>query len=265
MHVNLWVILRRAICTLVVIYTLAPLVIIVILSFSSALFLTFPPPGLSMQWYRHLLASPEWLPALATTAMITIPSAVVATVLGTGAAIGVVRGRVPFPSVLSALMMTPLVVPTIITAAAIFGAFQSWGLFGTYTGFILAHVLLTIPYVFSITQAALLTVGPAVEGAALTLGATPVRVLLRITVPMIAPSIMSGFLFAAVMSFDELIVSMFISTPTIRPVTVVMWSDVLGQVDPTIAAVATALFSVTLVLLLIDYGLTRRSATARIV
>ena len=105
------------------------------------------------------------------------------------------------------------------------------------------------------------TVRSDVEGAALTLGATPVRVMFKVTIPMISPAIFSGLLFAAVMSFDELMISMFISSPTVRPVTVQMWSDIRGDVDPTISAIATGLFVFTLILLLVDHFLGRKSET----
>jgi putative spermidine/putrescine transport system permease protein len=259
MHVSGWAILRRVMCGLVLVYLLAPLIIIAILSFSSAQFLTFPPPGFSLQWYERFLSSPAWMQSFWTTVGITVPATLLATIFGTGAAIGVARSNIPFPNVLSGFIMTPLVVPTIITAAAVYGAFRRWGLSGTYAGLILAHVLLTIPFVFSITLAALRTVGPELERAALTLGASPLRVLFRVTVPMISPAITSGLLFAAVISFDELVVSMFLSTPSVRPITVRIWSDILGSVDPTISAISTAIFAVTLVLLLVDFLVTQRS------
>ncbi|NTJ11561.1 ABC transporter permease [Rhizobium lusitanum] len=254
-----WTLLRSIIVVLIIIYTLAPLVIIAILSFSSAKFLTFPPPGLSLQWYETVLASPKWVSSLKTTALITLPSTFIATILGTGAAIGISRSEGRYVGVLSAIIMSPLVIPTIIIGAGIYGVFRSWGLAGTYTGMILAHVLLTIPYVFSVTLASLRTVRTNVEGAALTLGASPIRVLFLITVPMIGPAIFSGLLFAAVMSFDELVVSMFLSSPSVRPITVQMWADVRGEVDPTISAIATGLFVFTLILLLIDTLLSRRA------
>ncbi|EJJ31494.1 ABC transporter permease [Rhizobium sp. CF142] len=255
-----WLYLRSLIVALIVIYTLAPLVIIVILSFSSAQFLTFPPPGLSLQWYERILSSPKWASALKTTALITIPTTIIATVVGTGAAIGIARSKGSSAAFLSAIIMSPLVIPTIIVGAGVFSIFRSWGLAGTYTGMILAHVMLTIPYVFSVTLASLRTVNSNLEGAALTLGASPLRVLLLVTVPMIAPAILSGFLFAAVMSFDELVISMFLNSPTVRPITVQMWADVRGEVDPTIAAIASCLFAFTLILLLADHLVARRRA-----
>lgn len=247
-----WTVLQRVLCGLTIIYLLAPIAIVVILSFSSSQFLSFPPPGYSMQWYVRIIEDPRWIASLITSISITVPSAIIATVIGTAAAIAVERGKIPLPAFISGAMMMPLIVPYIITAAAIYGTFRMWGLSGTYSGFLLAHVLLTMPYVFTVTYAALQSVDASVEQAALTLGASPMRVLFTITLPMIGPAIVSGLLFAAVTSFDELIVSMFISSPELRPVTVQMWSNVRGDTDPTIAAIASAMFFLTMFLLLLD-------------
>lgn len=253
-----WSLLHTAIVGLTIIYLLAPIVIVVMLSFSSAQFLTFPPPGYSLQWYQRIVEDPRWVSSLTTSLLITAPASLLATAVGTAAAVAVERGRVRFAGVISGVMMAPLVVPYIITAAGIYGAFRAWGLSGTYQGLLLAHVLLTIPYVFTVTLAALKSVDGSVENAALTLGASPARVLFTVTLPMIAPAIFSGLLFAAVTSFDELVVSMFISSPTLKPVTVQMWSNVQSDTDPTISAIASAMFFITLLLLLIDNLITRR-------
>jgi putative spermidine/putrescine transport system permease protein len=259
MRFTFWGTLRIVVSGLTLVYTLAPLVVITILSFSSAPFLTFPPPGFSLIWYRKILSDPDWSSSLLTTVMVTIPAAMIATAIGTGAAIAVVRGRIPAPTIVGGVIMLPLVIPAIIAAAALSAAFGRIGLLGTYVGFLVAHVLLTIPYVFSVTQAALKTVSGDVEGAALTLGAGPRRVLFRITLPMILPSVISGFLFAAVVSFSELVVSMFLSSPNLRTVSVQMWSNVRGSVDPTIAAVATSIFLLTVAILVIEHCVRRRS------
>jgi putative spermidine/putrescine transport system permease protein len=166
--------------------------------------------------------------------------------------------RIRGASALLGLLMAPLVVPVIITAAAIFGAFRVWGLYGTLSGLILAHTVLTIPFVLSTTLASLRMVDRALESAALTLGATPWRAFRRITFPLILPGVLSGFLFALVISFDELTVSLFISTPDVRPITVQMWSDVRGSVDPTITAIASSLFLFTLTVMLLETVMSRR-------
>jgi putative spermidine/putrescine transport system permease protein len=257
-YINGWSLLQKIICGLTILYLLAPMVIIILLSFSSSQFLAFPPPGFSLQWYERIVQDQRWMDALYTSVIIMIPSAISATAIGTAAAVAVERGRLPFAGLISGALMMPIVVPYIITAAAIYGAFRSWGISGTYGGFLLAHVMLTIPYVFSITLASLKTVDATIESAALTLGATPTRVLFSITLPLIMPAIVSGLLFAAVSSFDELVVSMFISSPQLRPLAVQMWSNVQGDTDPTIAAIASAMFFLTLLLLLLDSLVNRR-------
>ena len=257
-----WRWLRGMVCVLVAIYMVAPLVIVVIISFSSAAFLQFPPPGLSLQWYQKAATNPAWLHSLATSVQITLPAALIATVLGTAAALGLSRGSFPGARLLAALLMAPMIVPAIIIAAAVFALVQRWGLYGTITGLVIGHVLLTVPYVTVSTLTALETVDRGLEQAALTLGATPWTTFRRITLPLMLPGVLSGLLFALVISFDELIVSLFLSTPEVRPVTVQMWSDVRGDVDPTISAVATLLFVFSLVVLLAEGAVRRRNQPA---
>lgn len=254
-----WRWLRGVICVLVAIYMVAPLVIVVIISFSSAAFLQFPPPGLSLQWYQRMATNPAWIHSLATSVQITVPTAVIATALGTAAALGLSRAQFPGARAIGALLMAPMIVPAIITAAAVFALVQKLGLYGTLTGLVLGHTLLTLPYVTVTTLAALETVDRRLEQAALTLGATPWMTFRRVTLPLMLPGVLSGLLFALVISFDELIVSLFLSTPELRPVTVHMWSDVRGDVDPTISAVATLLFLFSLVVLLAESALRRRT------
>jgi putative spermidine/putrescine transport system permease protein len=257
-----WRWLRGAVCVLVALYMVAPLVIVVIISFSSAAFLQFPPPGLSLQWYQRAATNAAWLHSLAVSVQVTLPSALIATLLGTAAALGLARGHFPGARAIAALLMAPMIVPAIITAAAVFALAQRWGLYGTLTGLVLGHTLLTVPYVTVTTLTALETVDRGLEQAALTLGATPWMTFLRVTLPLMLPGVLSGLLFAMVISFDELIVSLFLSTPEVRPVTVQMWSDVRGDIDPTISAVATLLFVFSLVILLAEGALRRRARTA---
>jgi putative spermidine/putrescine transport system permease protein len=254
-----WGTARGVVCTLVVIFMIAPLLIVLAISFSSAAFLTFPPPGLSLQWYENLFGNPVWLRSLLTSLKILVPTAILATMLGTAAAYGLARSRLRFAAAIRGFLMAPVVVPVIITAAGIFGVFRDFGLSGTLPGLILAHTVLTIPYVVATVGAALAVVDARLEDAAMTLGAGPLTVFRRVTLPLILPAVLSGLLFAMVISFDELVVSLFISTPLVRPVTVQMWSDIRGDVDPTIAAVASVLFLFSLAALLADHLLRRRA------
>ena len=253
-----WPRVRAALCVLIITFLIAPMVIVVIISFSSAPFLTFPPPGFSLQWYAKLFANQLWASAFSTSAKVMIPSALTATVVGTAASVGLARGRLPGTSIITGFIMAPMIVPVIITAASMLAVFRIWGVEGTVTGLILAHTTLTIPYVIFTVLASLRLVDDQLESAALTLGATRWRAFWRVTFPLILPAVLSGLLFAMVVSFDELIVSIFLSSPTVRPVAVQMWSDVRGDVDPTIAAIGTIILVFSLSVLLIETLLHRQ-------
>ncbi|MBN8943361.1 MAG: ABC transporter permease [Rhizobiales bacterium] len=258
-----WRAFRGVICLAVALYLIAPLVIVVIISFSAASFLQFPPPGLSLRWYQNLFNDPAWTDAIGVSLKILIPSASLATLLGTAAAFALVRGRIPFASAISAMLMLPIIVPGIITAAALFGVYRGLGLNGTLTGLIIGHVIITMPYVVATVSSALRTLDPRLEDAASTLGAPPFAAFRRITLPLLLPAILSGLLFAAVASFDELIVSLFVSSARVRPVAVQMWSNIRGDMDPTIAAIASLCFVFALVALITEMILRRRTGVER--
>lgn len=247
-----WTVVRIAVCTLIVIYLIAPMIIVLVISFSSAPFLMFPPPGFSLQWYHKLFNDPDWLGSLITSVQIMFPTGIIATAFGTAAAFGIARGRFPGAAIISSILMAPVVVPVIITAAAVFGFFGGLGLNGTLGGLIIAHTVLTIPYVVATVLASLRVLDEQLEKAALTLGATYWSAFWRVVFPLILPAVLSGFLFAMIISFDELVVSLFISSPTLRPVTVKMWSDILGDVNPTISAIGSVIFLFSLVVLLAE-------------
>jgi putative spermidine/putrescine transport system permease protein len=255
---HVWPYLRAVICAAIIVFLISPMIIVIIVSFSSAQFLTFPPPGFSLQWYRKLFSLPVWVDALSTSLMVMVPSALAATAVGTAAAVGLARGRLPSAGLIAALVMAPMVVPVIITAAAMLAVFRQWGLQGTVLGLIFAHATLAIPYVVFTVLAALRLVDDQLESAAMTLGATRWRAFWRVTFPLILPAVLSGLLFAMVVSFDELVVSIFLSSPTVRPVTVQMWSDVRGDVDPTIAAIGAILLAFSVCALTLETILSRQ-------
>jgi putative spermidine/putrescine transport system permease protein len=254
---SIWFSLNVVLCTAISIFLIAPMVIVVIISFSSAQFLTFPPPGFSLQWYQKLFGTPVWMDSLATSIKIMVPSSVLATLMGTAAAFALARNEFPGKSLITGLIMAPLIVPTIIIAAALLGAYRSWGLLGTYTGLILAHAAIATPYVVFTVLGSLRMVDKRLDDAALTLGANRFQAFRRVTLPLILPAVLSGMLFSMVMSFDELIISIFISSPLVRPVAVQMWSDVRGDVDPTIAAIGTLVLAFSLVVLVLEVFLRR--------
>ncbi|HEX5497722.1 MAG TPA: ABC transporter permease [Thermomicrobiales bacterium] len=246
-------------CAGVGVFLILPIFIVIPISFSSAQFLQFPPPGWSLQWYRNFFASPAWMNALKTSASVALPTTMLATVLGTAAALALIRSKFPGSGLLNAIIMAPLIVPVIIAACGIFAVFRIWGLVGTLGGLILAHTALAIPFVVVTVSASLRTVDRRLEQAARGLGASSWVAFRRITLPLILPGVLSGALFALVTSLDEVIVSLFISTAQVRPLAVQMWSDVRGAIDPTIAAISTMLFGFSLVLLLV-FTLLRRAS-----
>lgn len=252
-----WPFARAVLCVAIVVFLISPMAIVVIVSFSSAPFLTFPPPGFSLKWYQKLLSLPVWIDALSTSTMIMIPSALIATTAGTAAAVGLARGRIKGARWIASLIMAPMVVPVIITAAAMLAVFRKWGLQGTVAGLILAHATLALPYVVFTVLGALRLLDDTLESAAMTLGATRWRAFWRVTFPLILPAVLSGLLFAMVISFDELVVSIFLSSPTVRPVTVQMWSDVRGDVDPAIAAIGVLILAFSVGVLLLETMLNR--------
>jgi len=249
-----WRMARRAMCGLTICYLVGPLLVVLVLSFSSAQFLTFPPPAFSLHLYRNLLQDPRWAASFVTSLKIMIPSAAVATLCATAAACGVIRLNAKAATLVSVLILAPIVTPVIITAAAIYGLFQRLGLNGTIGGLIIAHTVITLPYVFITVSAALNAVDPRLEAAASTLGAPPLTAFRRIVLPLIMPAVLSGLLFAMVVSFDELVVSLFISTPEVQPLTVHMWSDVMGDVDPTITALSSFLLCISLLAVFAQRG-----------
>ena len=189
---SIWRALRLTVTALLLAFLIAPMIIVVIISFSSAPFLSFPPPGFSMQWYSKLFADAAWVESLATSVKIVIPTGVLAMTIGTAAALGLSRSSIPGKNMILGLLMSPIVVPVIIVAAAIFGVFRVWNLIGSLIGFILAHTVLTVPYVVSMVLASLQMVDEQYEKAALTLGASPWIVFRRIVLPLILPGVLSG-------------------------------------------------------------------------
>jgi putative spermidine/putrescine transport system permease protein len=250
-----WRILRGTMVVLMAVFLLAPLLVVVIISFSSAPFLQFPPPGVSLRWYDQLFSTPAWTNALQVSVEIFVPSALLATTMGTAAAYALVRGRIPGAPVIMACLMLPLIVPGMITAVALFGMYRGLGLNGTLTGLIIGHTVLGIPYVVATVSSSMRVQDDRLEQAASTLGAAPWAAFRRITLPLILPAVLSSLLVTMILSFDELIVSLFVSSARVRPVAVQMWSNLLGDFDPTISAIATVCFAFALLVLIADLAL----------
>lgn len=251
----------RVMVVLVGALLLAPTVVVIPMSFSGGQTFEFPPKSWSARWYQEFFASPEWMAALLNSLQIAVLVAVVATVLGVAAAFGLDRVRFAGRGALRSLIMAPMIMPGIVVAVAIYAVFLRWQLNGTIIGFVLAHTVLALPFVVVSVSTSLANYDRTVETAASSLGATPFTTFLRITVPIIAPGVLSGFVFAFVTSLDEVVVALFLQTPDIRTLPVQMYDAITLEIDPTIAAASSMIVVVTSIVLLLPQLVRRKRRT----
>lgn len=251
-----------ALGSLTVFFLVAPTLVIVPMSFTASNSLTFPPEGFSVRWYEKMVTDPQWSTGFVNSAQVAFLTAILATVLGTLAALGTVRGRFPGRGAVNALILTPLIVPVIIVAIGMFAIFVRWKLSGSIVGLVLAHTALAMPFVVVNVATSLRTIDRNLELAAQSLGANPSRTFSRITLPLILPGVLAGGLFAFITSWDEVVVSIFLTSARFRTLPVEMWEQVRQVVDPTVAAVATTVLAVTTTVLLLAF-VARRQAPAR--
>jgi putative spermidine/putrescine transport system permease protein len=242
--------LVRCFCVLVLAFLLAPILAIVPLSFSSSSFLAYPMPGWSLKWYHNLFESQEWARAARNSFIIAPAATVVATVLGTLAAVGLSRTSFAFKGLLMSLLISPMVVPIVVVGVATYLYFAPLGLADTYFGLIAVHAALGAPFVLTTVLATLAGFNHNLVRASLSLGETPFNTFRRITLPVIAPGVISGALFAFATSFDEVVVTLFLAGPGQVTLPRQMFTGIRENISPTIAAVATLLIVFTTALLL---------------
>ncbi len=260
---RLWHYGARILCYAVLLFLILPILIIVPISFSAGNMLAFPLPGFSLRWYETIAGSPAWLDAAKNSLFIGICSTVLAMSLGTAAAIGLARARFRFKAVLVALIVSPILIPIVITAVGMYFFFVKIGLVGTYPGLILAHTVLSVPFVVVTVMATLEGFDTNLIRAAAGLGARPFTAFRRVMLPIIFPGIASGGLFAFATSFDEIVVTFFLAAPEQRTLPRQIFSGVREYVSPGIAAVATLLIIVSALLLTTVELLRRRSERLR--
>ncbi|UPK20525.1 ABC transporter permease [Bradyrhizobium sp. 131] len=251
--------LLASIVTLILLFLALPIILVFVVSFSSATYLTFPPPGFGLRWYETYFGSADWLHA--TWLSLWVAAAVVAlsTVLGTLAAIGIVRLPRAIRVVATGLILSPLVVPGIVVAIGIYYAFSRYGLVGSPVAIVLAHTCLAVPFVLTSVSVSLAGIDPRLEHAALSLGATPSGTFWQVTLPLILPGVLVGALFAFITSFDEVIVALFLSGYDAVTLPRRMWDDLRFYIDPTIAAVSTLTTVLTALLLAAAHTLRKRT------
>lgn len=250
-------------CALVFLFLVGPILVIMPLSFSSEPWFTYPLPGLSLRWYEDFFFNDRWRIALQNSAIVALFSTILATALGTLAALGLARGNVPFAGLIMSILISPMIVPIVIVAVAMFFGFAAVGLNNTYLGLIMAHAILATPFVVITVTATLTGFDRSLTRAAASLGASPWTAFRTVTLPLIAPGVTSGALFAFVTSWDEVVVALFLSSPEQRTLPRQMFSGIREQISPTITAAATFLVVFAALLMLALELLRRRSERLR--
>ena len=263
------------ICTAVFFFLIAPILVIIPLSFNAEPYFTFTPEmlrfdpaGYSLRWYEDIINNEQWLHSMKNSFIIGILSTLVATTLGTLAAIGLSRAELPAKSLIMGVMISPMIVPLIISAAAMFLFYSSpfgapFALTQTYTGLILAHAALGTPIVVITVTATLVGFDRSLIRASAMLGADPVTTFFKVIMPLILPGVISGALFAFITSFDEVVVVFFMAGFEQRTIPRQMWAGIREQISPTILAVATLLVCISIALLATIEMLRRRNERMR--
>ncbi|MCZ6743370.1 MAG: ABC transporter permease [Alphaproteobacteria bacterium] len=250
-------------CGLVFTFLMAPVLVIIPLSFNAEPYFTYPLAGISMRWYEDFFDTMVWQLALKNSLIIGAAATVLATVLGTITALGLSGANFPLKPVVIGLLISPMMVPIVIVGVGLYFFYARIGLVNSYLGMITAHTTLAIPFVVITVTATLAGFDATLARAGASLGAGPARVFFTITLPLILPGVISGALFAFVTSFDEVVVALFLAGSEHRTLPRQMWAGIREQISPTITAVATMLIVFSVLLMIVMEALRRRSARLR--
>ena len=267
---RLWHYIFRSICTAIFLFLILPILVILPLSFNASDFFTFTkemlaldPAGYSLKHYQDFFTNSDWQHALANSARIAPMATLMATAFGVLAAIGLSQSCMPARSAVMAILISPMIVPLIISAAGMYFFYSRIGMQGTYWGVVLAHAALGTPFVIITVTATLVGFDKSLVRAAANLGADPVRTFFKIQMPLILPGVISGALFAFITSFDEVVVVLFVGSASQKTLPWQMFTGLREQISPTILAVATVLVAISIALLTTLELLRRRSERLR--
>jgi len=243
---------------LVLTYLVVPSLIVIVMSFSGGLFLEFPPRTVSFRWHETYWASQAWRDATIRSMKIGVLVTVFATAIGTMASLALVRPAWRGRSLLNALILSPVIVPTIVLSIGIYSVYARWRLIGTTIGLVLAHTLLGLPFVVLNVSAVLLKLDRSLDRAARIHGARPFYAFRQVTLPLIWPGMAAGAILAFLTSFDEIVIAMFVSggDPTLPKL---MFDGIRYELNPVVAAVSSQLILITSLALLCSAWLRRRA------
>jgi ABC-type spermidine/putrescine transport system permease subunit II len=241
----------------VLFFLAAPLLVVIPVAFSSSSLLQFPPPGWSLRWFREYFANSTWISPTLTSFQVAVLVSFLSTCLGLGLAITFDRFKFPGRTIVKAIIIAPLVVPVIITAVGLYYLYLVLGINGSFWGLVIAHTVITLPYSVVVIGTALAESDRRVENAAVGLGATWARAFVEVTLPLISPSLVVSALFGFLISFDEVVIAIFVTGPTTTTLPRRLWDGIRFDLEPTIAAVATLLIVVSALILLLNAVLRR--------
>ncbi|MCL3882024.1 ABC transporter permease [Marivita sp. GX14005] len=266
----LWHYSFRVICGAIFIFLITPILVVMPLSFNAENFFTFTPGMLrfdpeaySLKHYRDFLTNPEWTNAVKNSLMVAPVATLISVGLGTLAAIGLSQSHVPGKRAIMAILISPMIVPLIISATGMYFFYSKIGIVGTYWGIVLAHAVLGIPFVIITVTATLVGFDRSLTRAAANMGADPIRTFFKVQMPLILPGVISGGLFAFITSFDEVVVVLFIGSAELQTLPWQMFTGLREQISPTILAAATILVGISICLLTTVEMLRRRSERLR--
>ena len=271
-HYRIWHYVYLCICGSVFFFLIAPLFVIFPLSFNAEEFLVFSdgmkrldPDAFSLRWYKDMIYGTKnpWGAAAKNSFIIAVFATIGSIILGTVAALGLSSRHMPHKGLIMAILISPMIVPLIISGVAIFFFIAKVGLAATHLGIIIAHIILGTPFVVITVTATLSGFDHSVTRAAASLGSNPVNTFLKITLPLILPGVISGGLFAFVTSFDEVVVVLFLAGLETTTIPIQMWTGLREQLSPTILAVATCLIVLSILILVTAELLRRRSERLR--
>lgn len=241
-----------------VLFIIAPLVMVILVSFTDKGYLSLPTNGLSLRWFYAILDNPDFIDAFWMSVWLAFISASISVIISVPAALAIARNKFIGRDTISAFLLSPLMIPHLVMGVAFLQFYSTVGLGGTFFGLVAAHVVLITPYALRLTLASATGMSMDAEHAALTLGASKFTVFQRITLPLILPGVAGGWLLSFITSFDELTMSVFVASPSTQTLPVKMYHHIEQTIDPLIASVSTVLIVLTfLVMLFLDrfYGL----------
>ena len=269
---KIWHYVYLLICTFVFFFLIAPLFVIFPLSFNAEQYIFFSddmlalkPEAFSLRWYEDMVYGTKnpWGLAFRNSLIIALFSTIGATLLGTLAALGLSSKYMPYKALIMSILISPMIVPLIISGSALFFFLAKVGLSSSFIGIIIAHIILGTPFVVITVTATLIGFDHSLTRAASSLGSTPSNTFFKIILPLITPGVISGALFAFVTSFDEVVVVLFLAGPGQTTVPIQMWTGLREQLSPTILAVATCLIIGSVIILVLMELLRRRSERLR--